>query len=263
MAWFLTNTFLFLVAAGSVDMFLIGSGISCLVASDRTGNKIVTTVLRVIGYGLLMVKFQGGIFIVLLYIWMRRDWKGLLICVLIYGIPFITLYPTWLHVLLTAPPQSQNEAAQSLWGKFGPAVAIPLALVVVFARKWKYWQLGGALAGILAPYGMVGLPIFLTLTAVRSKAAVPAIVIYSGCLAYITWVTPINPRLMAVYHLSMLGLALLLACLIPGEEAIDADMVPISLGALRPAFDFRGKFEKQPGNLTGDVGHGGESHETR
>jgi hypothetical protein len=51
--------------------------------------------------------------------------------------------------------------------------------------------------------------------------AILVVVIYSGLLAILTWVTPpagvefyayISP-LMSIYHLSMLGLALALACL--------------------------------------------------
>jgi hypothetical protein len=54
-------------------------------------------------------------------------------------------------------------------------------------------------------------------------------VIWSACLAALTWVAPppgvdfysfISPR-MAIYHLSMLGLALVLACLSPRDERSD------------------------------------------
>jgi hypothetical protein len=91
----------------------------------------------------------------------------------------------------------------------------------VLARKWHYWELGGALAGILTPYGMPGLPIFLTLSAVNSLKAIPIVVIWSAALSGLTWVTPpagidyydyLQP-LMAIFHLSMLGVALSLACL--------------------------------------------------
>jgi hypothetical protein len=80
------------------------------------------------------------------------------------------------------------------------------------------------------PYGMPGLPIFLTLTAVEPLAAIPIVVIWSACLAALTWVTPppgvdfyafLSPR-MAIYHLSMLGLALALACLSPSSASVDA-----------------------------------------
>ena len=90
-------------------------------------------------------------------------------------------------------------------------------------RKWKP---GGALAEILTPYGIPGLLVFLTLTAVEPFTAIFVEVVWSGCLAAHTWVNPppgvdyyafISPR-MAIYHLSMLGLALILACLSPVPE---------------------------------------------
>jgi hypothetical protein len=83
------------------------------------------------------------------------------------------------------------------------------------------------------PYGMPGLPIFLTLTVVRSLKAIPVVVIGSGCLAVMTWVDPpfgldyyayLN-SLMAIYHIGMLGLALSLACLSNDEK--DAQMIAI------------------------------------
>ncbi len=221
LAWFATNTALYLVAAGGIDMFVIGGGLLLLLAGDKSQSQWGGLLWRVLAYGLLMIKPQGGIFIVVLYILMRRDWRGLLISVLIYGFLFLPLYSDWLRVMLSDPPLSQTVAAQTLWAKFGPGLAGVVALGVLLARKWTYWQLGGALAGIMMPYGMPGLPILLILSGVRTLVAIPIIVVYSGCLAALTWVTPppgvdyygyLNP-LMAIYHLGMLGLALTLACL--------------------------------------------------
>jgi hypothetical protein len=234
LAWFATNTALWLVAAGGIDMFVMGAGLLLLAAGDRAQNRWAGLLWRVMAYGLLMIKPQGGCFIVALYILMRRDWKGLLASVVIYGWPFISLYPDWIRVLLSDPPRSQVVASHTIWAKYGPAFAGLIALGVLVSRKWKYWQLGGALAGIMTPYGMPGVPILLILSGVRKLAAIPIFVLYSGCLAVLTWVTPpagvdfyeyISP-LMAIYHLSMLGLALVLACL-SGDESEDADTIAL------------------------------------
>jgi hypothetical protein len=229
LAWFATNTLLLLLAAGGIDMFVVGGGLLLLLAGDRLYAKRRGLLLRVLAYGLLLVKPQGTIFIVALYILTRRDWKGFLICCLVYGLPFLPLYPAWLNVILHDPPLSETQARHTLLAQFGPWLALVVAMGVVFKRKWRYWQLGGALAGILMTYGMPGLPIFLTLTAVEPLAAIPIVVIWSGCLAALTWVSPppgtdfyafLNPRL-GIYHLSMLGLALVLACLSPGSAGPD------------------------------------------
>ncbi len=218
-SWFLTNTFLWLVAAGGIDMFVVGGGLLLLSMGDKSLNEWQSLFLRVLAYGLLMVKPQGTVFIVLLYILMRRDWKGILISIIIYGLPFLNLYVDWIRVIITDPPLAQNVAAHSIWAKFGPIPALFLAFLVVISRRWKYWQLGGALAGILAPYGMPGLPILLTLTSVKKIRSVLVVVIFSGYLASLTWINPpesvdfyaySNP-LMSIYHLSMLGLVISLA----------------------------------------------------
>jgi hypothetical protein len=226
MSWFGTNSFLFLIAAGGIDMYVMGAGLLILTASEELYRKRYAVFLRVLAYGFLLVKPQGGIFIVALYILMRRDWLGVLLSVLIYGLPFIYLYPDWLHVILSDPPLAQTVASHSLWGKFGPYIAIPIAIMVMFARRWHYYQLGGALAGILSPYGMAGIPIFITLSAITKLRAIPMILIFSGCLATVTWIVPpfpvpnfydfVNP-LMSIYHLGMLGLALILACYSPNN----------------------------------------------
>ncbi len=231
LAWFATNSMLWLLAAGGVNMFVIGGGLWLLLAAAHINKRWIGIFCRVLAYGLLMVKPQGGFFIVLLYVLLRRDWKGVLISILVYGLPFLTLYPDWLQVMLTDPPRAQTVANHSIMGQFGLLAAAVISLLVLVARRWEYWQLGGAFAGILTPYGMPGLPIFLTLTAVRKLAAIPIVIIFSGCLAALTWITPpagvdyyafLNPR-MAVYHLSMLGLVLALACISetgPGEGEI-------------------------------------------
>lgn len=232
LSWFATNTFLWLVAAGGIDMFLVGAGLILLLVGDRTENKWVGLVWRVSAYGLLMIKPQGGIFIVALYILLRRDWKGLLISILIYGLLFIPLYPDWISVLMSDPPLAQTEASHTIWGKFGSGVAAVIAMSVVISRKWKYWELGGALAGIMMPYGMPGIPIFLTLSGVRKLIAIPIVIVFSGCLAVLTWVNPpagepfykFISQFMAIYHLSMIGLALALAC-ITGADSDDSDTI--------------------------------------
>jgi hypothetical protein len=224
LAWFATNTLLLLLAAGGIDLFVMGGGLLLLLAGDRLYARRLGLLLRVLAYGLLMVKPQGTIFIVALYVVTHRDWKGFLICCLIYGLPFLPLYPAWLNVIIHDPPISQTQARHTLLAQYGPLLAVAVAAGVVLKRRWHYWQLGGALAGILMTYGMPGLPIFLTLTAVQPLVAIPIVIIYSGCLAVLTWVAPppgvdyysfVNPH-MGIYHLSMLGLAVALACLSPG-----------------------------------------------
>jgi hypothetical protein len=242
LAWFGTNTFLWMVSAGGIDMFLVGAGLLLLFAGDRYYSKWYGLALRVLAYGLLMTKPQGTIFIVALYFLLRWDWKGLLASILVYGLPFIRLYPDWMRVLLSDPPVYQIDTPQTLWRQFGPILAVLIAVAVSLSRRWKFWQLGGALAGILTPYGMPGLPIFLTLAAVSKPAAIPIVLIYSACLASLTWVHPpagvdyyayLNPR-MAIYHLSMLGLALALACLSGSDgQADDRETIALREGIQR------------------------------
>src|SRR5689334_19435547 len=95
LAWFATNTVLWLIAAGGIDMFLIGAGLLLLLAGDNAFNKRSGLVWRMLAYGLLMVKPQGGIFIIALYVLTRRDWKGPLLAILVYGVLFLPLYPAW------------------------------------------------------------------------------------------------------------------------------------------------------------------------
>ncbi len=227
-SWFCTNTFLWIIGAGGIDMLVIGLGLLLLLASDHIAQRKFAVALRVIAYGILLIKPQGGVFIVFFYVLKRRDWRGAAISLLIYGLFFAPLYPSWLHILRTDPPLAQTEASHSLYAKYGLIFSLIVAVPVVLARRWKYWQIGGALAGILAPYGMPGLPIFLVLTGVDNLAAIPAIILYSAGLAWVTWVAPETP-LMGIYHLGMLGLALILACLIPSKSPPDADDINIRL----------------------------------
>lgn len=228
LAWFLTNSALFVIAVGGIDMYVVGGGLILLLLGDRAFTKPVGIILRVLAIGLLLVKPQGTIFIVILYLFLRRDWLAGLLAVLIFGLPFLRLYPDWLRVVLFEPPLSQTIAAHTLFRKFGPILASLVAVLVIISRRWRFWQLGGALAGILSPYGMPGMPIFLTLGAVYKISAIPAVVIFSACLFLLTWVTPPSPEmdfysfvnpLMSIYHISMLGLALILACLLGGKTA--------------------------------------------
>lgn len=228
-SWFATNTFLWIVAAGGIDMFVIGAGLLLLIFGDRSRTKWQAILFRVLAYGILLVKPQGGLFIVALYILMRRDWIGSLISVLVYGVFFWRLYPDWLFVLLNDPPLAQTIASHTVFAKFGMGIAFIVALFVFVARKWKYWELGGALAGILMPYGMPGLPILLTLTGVRRLIAIPIVILYSGLLAILTWTPPqftvmdreFSSHLMSIYHIGMLVLALILSCTCGSDENED------------------------------------------
>ena len=215
-AWFLTNTFLWMVKSGGIDMWVMGTGLLLLLWSDRRYDKGYALFPRLVAYGFLLVKPQGGLLIVLFYILMRRDWKGVLLGLAVYGLPFLHLFPDWLHVVRSDPPVAQALAAHSLMILLGPVFSILVAIFVTVSRRWKFWQLGGALAGILAPYGMPGVPIFLSLTAVDNLAAIPAVVLFSAGLAALTWKEPMT-LMEGIYHLSMLGLALVLACLSEGD----------------------------------------------
>ena len=210
-------------------MYLVGGGVVLLTAGDAWYDRWIGLLLRVLGYGMLLVKPQGTIFIVLLYILLRRDWRGMLSSLVLYGLPFLRLYPDWLRVLLTDPPLAQTVAAHTIWRKFGPMFALLVAVLILFARRWRYWELGGALAGILSPYGMPGVPILLSLGASKKLVAVPIVILFSAGLAHLTWVTPppdvdfyayLNP-LMSIYHLVMLALALVLAVISPPHEETD------------------------------------------
>jgi len=226
LAWFATNSVLWLISAGGIDMFVIGAGLLFLIAGDTAYSTKRGLIFRIIAYGLLLVKPQGGIFIVLLYLITRLDWKGFIISIVLYGVLFLPLYPSWLEIVLYDPPLAQEVATHTLFAKYGFPLALLVAIGAVIARKWRYWELGGVLAGILSPYGMPGIPIFITLTAVKSMKAIPIVIIWSALLAMVTWVTPpvgvdyygyLSP-FMAIYHLSMFGLALSIACLSPDAE---------------------------------------------
>jgi hypothetical protein len=228
LAWFGTNLLLWLFAAGSLDMFLMGGGLLLLIAGDRDIEGLRGLVLRVLAYGMLMVKPQGGLFIVAIFILLRRDWRGLLVSFLLYGALFTPFYGDWLRVILNDPPLSQTVLTQTIYAQFGLTIAVIIAILILIARRWEYWQLGGILAGILIPYGMVGIPTFLTLTAVKPLVAIPIVVIYSALLSMVTWVVPppgvdyyayVSP-LLAIYHLGILGLAIVLACMSPADADV-------------------------------------------
>ena len=207
-------------------MYVIGAGLLCLFVGDKFKDKNWSILLRVIGYGFLMVKPQGGLFIAAIYFLAKIDWKGLLASIIVYGLFFLPLYPDWIRVIITDSPLVYNDVSHSIWSQYGPLVAIPIALWVIASRNWEYWQLGGALACILSPYGMPGVPILLTVSAARKWAAIPIFVIYSGCLAVLTWVSPppeiefykfTNPML-SIYNLNIIAVALLLAITHCGKE---------------------------------------------
>ena len=228
LAWFATNTPLYLIAAGGIDMFVIGAGLLFLLAGDEAFRTKRGVVFRLIAYGLLMIKPQGGAFIVILYILSRRDWMGAILAFTLYGLIFLPLYPDWFDVIILDPPLAQTEVTRTIWAGFGPISAMIIALGLLLSRRWEYWQLGGSFAGILTPYGMTGVPSFLALTAVKSLKAAPIVVVWSAAMAILTWVSPpldvdyydyLQP-FMAIFHLATLGLALILACLSPDEEGL-------------------------------------------
>lgn len=199
-----------------------GAGLLLLFFGDKYYNRNWSVLLRVLAFGFLMLKPQGGFFIVSLFVLSRRDWKAPLISALIYGLPFIMLYPSWIQTSLAISPITEVSVPHSIWGVFGPVMAIVVAALIIIARRWDYWQLGGALAAILVPYGLPAVPIFLTLSAVRSLKAIPIVIIFSACLAAMTWLQVPPPEIsdfnaylkpfLAIYNLSMLGLVLALAC---------------------------------------------------
>ena len=115
-SWFATNLFLWILAAGSIDMFVMGSGLLCLLMSDDVRNSWGRIILRVAAYGLLMIKPQGGAFIVVLYVLLARDWRGLVAAFLLYGLPFIPLYPDWIRAILTSPPMGQDYSPLTISG---------------------------------------------------------------------------------------------------------------------------------------------------
>lgn len=226
LAWFATNTALWLVAAGGIDMYIVGLGLILLLIGDNNFPTKRGLAFRIAAYGLLMIKPQCGIFIVFLYVLTRHDWKGVLLSCFIYGVLFLPLYPSWINVIINDPPLAQTEATHTFFARFGPIVASLVALGVLVSRKWQYWQLGGALASLLTPYGMPGIPSFLILTAVKSYQAIPIFIIWSAALASLTWIDPPSgvdfydylAPFMAIFHLSINGLALTLACLSPDAQ---------------------------------------------
>lgn len=256
-AWFATMSLLWLIAAGGIDMYVMGTGLLCLLIGDKLYTKPSGVFLRVVAYGFLLVKPQGGIFIVVIYILLHRDWLGTILALLVYGLPFWRYYPGWLSSITSSPPIAQQVAPQTIMGKFGFPVALFLAIWATLARRWKYWQLGGVLAGILAPYGMPGIPVFLTLAAVGNLSAIPVVIVFSALLASLTWITP-PPGVdyythlgsfMSIYHLSMLGLALVLACYTGRKDPAtdDKDILPLQDAAFRV---YRGFWERVA-NLVG------------
>ncbi len=220
LVWFCTNSYLYTLAAGGIDMYVMGSGIILLMIGDKHKDKFWSLFIRLLAYGFLLVKPQGGVFIVAVYAIWRLDWKGILLGCAVYYLPFMNLFPSWLHVILNDPPTSQMVAAQSIACRYGLGLSVILALYVIFSRKWTFWQLGGALAAILPPYGMPGVPLLIIMTAIRPSKKFVFLVLFSGALAYITWVTPLPHvdfyyfvnHMMAVYHLVMIMVALYFAC---------------------------------------------------
>jgi hypothetical protein len=223
LAWFFTNSVLWVVGTGNIDMYVMGVGVLLLFAGDKYFGTRRGLFLRLLAYGMLTVKPQGGLFIAGLYFLLRRDWKAGLLSVLIYVVCFLPLYPSWLTANLEYPIITAGVVSHSVWAAFGPAVAVVIAVLVLMARRWTYWQLGGALAGILAPYGMPGVPFFFMLTAVPALKAIPAVILFSGGLVALTWfqsppagVTDVHmyyKSYLDIYNLVIIGFGLSLAAL--------------------------------------------------
>lgn len=224
LGWFVSAEMLWLIAAGGIDMYVVGMGLWALALGDRASAKWLRTSFYVVGYGFLLVKPQGGVFIVLLHIWLRRNWGAILWSVGLYGILFAGFYPQWLRVLITDPPPGHRTETHAFAAQFGIGAALVLALMVLWARPWAYWSLGGALSAILSPYGMPGVPLFLILTSVRTKKALLMFVLFSSALTLLTWNTPPPDirdyyayvgKFLRIYHLGMQAYALSLAVLEP------------------------------------------------
>jgi len=223
LAWFLTNSVLWVIGTGNVDMYVTGAGLLLLFAGDKMFKTKLGLALRVLGYGFLTVKPQGGVFIAGLYFLLRRDWKGLICCVLVYGVIFSPLLPGWLTVMIARPIVTGGTVNHSIWAGFGPVAAVIVAGLVAVSRRWKYWQLGGALAGVLTPYGMPSVPFFFMLTAIPAVTAIPVVILFSAGVVALTWfVSPPagvpNPNLyyktfLDIYNLAIIGFGLSLACL--------------------------------------------------
>lgn len=255
LAWFLTNSVLWVIGTGNVDMVMMGGGVLLLFAGDKLYRTKRGLGLRTLGYGFLMIKPQGGAFIAGLYFLLRRDWKGLALSVFIYGICFFPLNSSWLAAMAQSPVITTGTVSHSIWAGFGPAAAIVVAGLVAVSRRWKYWQLGGALAAILAPYGMPAVPFFFMLTAVPSLAAVPVVIIFSAGLVALTWFVAPPPGVtdahmfyktyLDIYNLGIIGFGLALACLArPGarsdEDITVNEFVGRQLRAVRARFHKRG-----------------------
>lgn len=241
LAWFTTATALWVVSAGNIDMLVVSGGLLLLFAGDNTiwRDKPAGIALRVLAFGLLAVKPQGTGILILLYVLCRRDIKSLLIAGFVYIVLFLPYYPDWIGMSLHSPPASQTVAAHSFLRVIGVWPAVMLAGLAAISRRWKWWTLGGALAGILAPYGMPGLPILLTLTSVTRVRSIVVYVLFSAGLTVLTWKNPptgvdyytwLNP-LMAVYHLGMLGMSIALAVLDksadPSEDTVDVSLIDL------------------------------------
>lgn len=232
LAWFLTNMFLWLVAAGQIDMYVMGGGLLLLFISDDISSRKLQVVLRLLAYGFLLIKPQGGLFVVLLHFFWQRDWVSGFLSAILYGLVFAPLYPDWLKVLLHVPPPA--TAHITILGKFGWEIAIAIALAVLFSKPWTYWGLGGALAGILPSYGMVGIPVLLLLLDTINRRVAVILVVFSACLALATWRVSIPVgaeyydyigQFMDLYHLVMLGLTLALVIVSPSNNANKRDAV--------------------------------------
>jgi hypothetical protein len=91
---------------------------------------------------------------------------------------------------------------------------------------------------------MPGIPVLLVLTALDKLAIIPAYLVFSGCLAVLTWVAPQSP-FMGVYHLGMFGLALILACLSPDTGSDHADSIDVRRWAAVALDWFRAKLSNK------------------
>ncbi len=224
LGWFVSAEMLWLIAAGNIDTYIMGAGLWSLAIGDNLKNQKIRILLYSIGYGFLLIKPQGGIFIVLFHVWLRRNWLAVLLSIFLYVVPFAHLYPDWIKILIIDPPPGQRSEPHTFAGQFGLPFAIILSLIILCSRDWDYWSLGGALAALLPPYGMPAVPIFLILTAANTMKALLMFIFFASGLALLTWNTPPPEikdyyayvgKFLRIHHLGLQAYALTLAILAP------------------------------------------------
>jgi hypothetical protein len=98
---------------------------------------------------------------------------------------------------------------------------------------------------------MPGIPTLLVLSGVKNKRAIPIVVIFSGCLAALTWINPppyadyylYIGTYMEIYHLGMFGLVLILA-IYEGNTPVTDLMNVVDLKAFLNKHPFKRSLER-------------------